>query len=793
MSEIDYQGRLEFITTGKIYGWLVNKTRPEMECLVDLYVNGWFMGTHPCNEYHEALASLPGHKGFGVFNIPLPQDMLGMEDCVVDVRIHGTATSIPNAPIVTNLHRAVIDTALSGMTPERKTLCRTALAETLNLTKRARNRLEDPRLTRPAPGYEEAELTIGAFLAHQLYRLDAARDFHLRSAADLLRFLVRHGDRFNLADHAWCPLPADVAAFLASGEEDAGGLFRSRLLAEYKEQVLDTAGRPTGAAELCKLVHWMFGKARLPKAALAAEHADYLNGPAGLTVEGGGTVGHGLLSRFYAEMHAMDEALGGKLALQDDKALFVILLSISLWLVRWNLDDLFLPPAVRALFDRRIRHAGREWSGLGYFFSFLDVPGAESLTLDSLRLRQEAAAVAHDAGEAAQGGGSAPKGGVNLFGYFDGSTGISRNALFSREILAAAGVPLTMPPLVLPQHHAAESLHPVNLIHFGIIGAPGDMVNHGMERFAGAYNIGFFLWETSLPPRSSLLTLDLMDEIWTLSDFCAQGLAHHFRGPIHVVPNCVDERAAAPAAGDGAAGDGAVANGVAAGAGWRGERPFTFYFCFDARSWYTRKNPLAAARAFQLAFPAGDPSCGDVRLLLRIRYRASSRSIADTAHRLQLDRLARLDPRIVIRDQDLPYAQSLAEMRNCDCYVSLHRAEGFGYTMAEAMMMGKPVIASRYSANLDYMTDRTGFLVDGRERFIEPDEYIDVTPGAAWFEPDVAAAAEAMRRVRFDEAEARRRAAAGQEHVRRTLNRKAVQDLYVTRLNAAHKAARKRT
>ncbi|WP_341992861.1 glycosyltransferase [Azorhizobium sp. AG788] len=786
MSEIGYQGRLEFITTGKIYGWLVNKTQPELECLVDLYVNGWFMGTYPCNEYHEALASLPGHKGFGVFNIPLPPDLLGVEDCVVDIRIHGTAASIPNAPIVTSLHRAIIDTALSGMTPERKTLCRTALAETLNLTKRARNRVEDPRLTRPAPGYEEAELTIGAFLAHQLHRLGAARDFHLRSAADLLRFLVRHADRFNLADHAWCPLPADVTAFLASGEEDAGGMFRSRLLAEYKEQVLGTASQPTGTAELSNLVHWMFGKARLPKTALAAEHADYLNGPAALTVEGGGTAGHGLLSRFYVEMHAMDDALGSKLAVRDDKALFVILLSISLWLVRWNLDDLFLPPAVRALFDRRIQHAGREWSGLGYFFSFLDMPGAEGLTLDALRRRQEAAAVTHDTRRPAQGGGNgnvqggAPTGGVNLFGYFDGSTGISRNALFSREILAGAGVPVTMPPVVLPQHHATEALYPVNLIHFGIIGAPGDMVNHGMERFAGAYNIGFFLWETSLPPRSSLLTLELMDEIWTLSDFCAQGLARHFHGPIHVVPNCVDERATAPAP------EGAD------GAGRRGDRPFTFYFCFDARSWYTRKNPLAAARAFRLAFPPDDPSCGDVRLLLRIRYRASSRSVADTAHRLQLDRLARLDPRIVIRDQDLPYADSLAEMRNCDCYVSLHRAEGFGYTMAEAMMMGKPVIASRYSANLDYMTDRTGFLVDGRERFIEPDEYIDVTPGAAWFEPDVAAAAAAMRRVRFDDPEARRRAEAGRELVRRTLNRKSVQDLYVTRLNAALEAARGR-
>ena len=532
----------------------------------------------------------------------------------------------------------------------------------------------------------------------------------------------------------------------------------------------------------------MFGKARLPKAALAAGHIDYLNAPVDLDRDGrsgGGT--HGLLSRLYAEMHAMDESLAGKLAVGDDKALFVIVLTISLWLIRWNLDDLFLPPAVRSLLDGPVRHAGRTWTGLGYFYACLDVPGADTLSLDGLRRRQVAPTVSHDRVPDGRGpGGGAGRGagtglGVNLFGYFDGSTGISRNALFSREILTAAGVPVTVPPLVLPQHHDGEALYPVNLIHFGIIGAPGDMVNHGLERFSGAYNIGFFLWETSRPPRSSLLTLSLMDEIWTMSDFCARGLAEHFDGPIHVVPNCVDDRAAALAAGSGgASGEEAVENERAAG------RPFTFYFCFDARSWYTRKNPLAVARAFRLAFPADAPMASDVRLVLRIRYRQTARSTADAAHKLQLDRQAGLDPRIVIRDQDLSYADSLVEMRNCDCYVSLHRAEGFGYTMAEAMMMGKPVIASRYSSNLDYMSDRTGFLVDGRERFIEPDEYLDVTPGAAWFEPDIAAAADAMRLVHSDRDEARRRAQAGRESIHRTLNRKAVQALYVARLEAAY-------
>ncbi|KAA0593715.1 glycosyltransferase involved in cell wall biosynthesis [Azospirillum lipoferum] len=745
-----YQGRLEFVTTGKIYGWLHNQSNPAEECLIDLYVDGRFLGTHACNEHHKALSGLPGRNGFLAFNIPLPAGLLSIDGCCVDIKIHGTRMSIPGAPVITGLHRAVIDTALSGMTPERQALCASALSETTNQTKRGRDRGEDARLLRPAKGFEGSELTVGGFLAHQLYRLQEQHNFHLRSAADLTRFLVRHAERFTLADHAWCPLPADVKAYLASGEEDATGFFRSRLLSAYRTGVGDAVDNRLGSGEdaLCDLAHWMFGKARLPKEALSPRHVEELNTSARIDR-------HGLISHFYAGMHARDPELAAAFDLREERALFPLLLAISLWLVRWNLDDLFLPPEVRALLDAPIHHDGQVMTGLGYFYTRLGVPGAQVLSLSSLRQRQSAPVARHLP--------RTPQAkGVNLFGYFDGGTGISRNALFSRDILQDAGFGVTMPMMAVPNRHAGEELYPINLIHFGLLGAPGDMINHGLARFAGAYNIGFFLWETSALPRSAHLALEMMDEVWTMSAFCADTLGQHFSGPIHIVPNCVDERVL-----------------KADTAKRPEEQPFTFYFCFDARSWYTRKNPLAVARAFQKAFPAEK----EVRLVLRIRYRQTSRSIADLAHKLELDRLIESDPRILVRDRELSYADSLAEMRSCDAYVSLHRAEGFGYTMVEAMMMGKPVIASRYSANLDYMSDETGFLVGGCERYLDSDEYIGATPGARWFEPDIGDAAEAMRQVWEDRGETQRRAAAGAALVRSRFARPVLQELYASRLS----------
>ena len=747
-----YQGRLEFVTTGKIYGWLHNQSNPTAECLIDLYVDGRFLGTHACNEHHQALSGLPGRNGFVAFNIPLPAGLLSIEDCCMDVKIHGTRVSIPGAPIVTSLHRAVIDTALSGMTPERQALCVSALSETVNQTKRGRERTADARLLRPADGFEGAELTVGAFLAHQLYRLQEQHNFHLRSAGDLTRFLVRHAESFNLADHAWCPLPADVMAYLASGEEDATGFFRSRLLSAY--QTGTGAATDGGKDALCDLAHWMFGKARLPKEALATRHVEDLNAATGIDR-------HRLISRFYAGMHARDPDLAAAFDLRDERALFPLLLAISLWLVRWNLDDLFLPPEVSTLLDATIHYDGQVMTGLGYFYSRLGVPGAQALTLSPLRQRQ-CAPVARHLPRTPQAKG------VNLFGYFDGGTGISRNALFSRDILQDAGFGVTMPMMTVPSRHAGEELYPINLIHFGLLGAPGDIINHGLARFAGAYNIGFFLWETNALPRSAHLALEMMDELWTMSSFCADTLVQHFAGPIHIVPNCVDERVLKVTAGKRPEG-----------------QPFTYYFCFDARSWYTRKNPLAVVRAFQKAFPTQE----GMRLVLRIRYRQASRSVADLAHKLELDRLVGGDPRIILRDRELSYADSLAEMRSCDAYVSLHRAEGFGYTMVEAMMMGKPVIASRYSANLDYMSDETAFLVGGQERYLECDEYLGVTPGARWFEPDISSAAEAMRRVWEDRGEAKRRAEAGMAFVRSRFARPALQELYACRLHSILKSS----
>jgi glycosyltransferase involved in cell wall biosynthesis len=168
-------------------------------------------------------------------------------------------------------------------------------------------------------------------------------------------------------------------------------------------------------------------------------------------------------------------------------------------------------------------------------------------------------------------------------------------------------------------------------------------------------------------------------------------------------------------------------------------RAFTFLFIFDANSSTDRKHPEGVVDAFRLAFGA-DPG---VRLVIK----ASSADRIGNRARLQR-LLGAIDrhPNIEVRVGDLSRHDVYGLISSCDAYVSLHRAEGFGYTCAEAMAYGKPVIATGYSGNMQFMNESNSYPV----RYREVETHLHDGPfprGSRWAEPDVAHAAELMRLV----------------------------------------------
>jgi hypothetical protein len=169
----------------------------------------------------------------------------------------------------------------------------------------------------------------------------------------------------------------------------------------------------------------------------------------------------------------------------------------------------------------------------------------------------------------------------------------------------------------------------------------------------------------------------------------------------------------------------------------------------------TRKNPLAVVQAFTRAFPDE----GEAALAVK--------TVGGTTEWRELERLrhaagGRED--VVFLDGRLDGRSYRGLFTTCDAYVSLHRSEGFGLTLAEAMSLGKPVVATAYSGNLEFMTDANSYLVDWREARV-PVGCDPYPAGASWAEPDVDHAVSLMRRLYEHPVEARERGQRGRADI----------------------------
>jgi glycosyltransferase involved in cell wall biosynthesis len=174
---------------------------------------------------------------------------------------------------------------------------------------------------------------------------------------------------------------------------------------------------------------------------------------------------------------------------------------------------------------------------------------------------------------------------------------------------------------------------------------------------------------------------------------------------------------------------------------------FLFLFNFDFGSHRQRKNPEAVISAFQRAFPDKRERVG---LIIKT---INAESYQEEWEKLQ--RLAHGDQRITIRNGRYTREEMLNLIKACDCYVSLHRSEGFGRGPAEAMLLGQPIIVTNYSGNVDFTTADNSYLVDYRLVPVGEDDYPG-GKGQVWAEVDIGHAAHQMQRVFERPAEAKR-------------------------------------
>jgi glycosyltransferase involved in cell wall biosynthesis len=206
-------------------------------------------------------------------------------------------------------------------------------------------------------------------------------------------------------------------------------------------------------------------------------------------------------------------------------------------------------------------------------------------------------------------------------------------------------------------------------------------------------------------------------------------------------------------------------------------RSFLFFFAFDYLSYLQRKNPMAVVNAFKRAFKAN----GYARPAHLVLKTMNADLVPDSARPMR--EALQDDPDIILIEKTLTREETLALIFACDAVVTLHRSEGLGLLVAEAMVLGKPVIATDYSATTELVTPDTGWPVDYCLTPVHEGMY-PFHEGQFWADADIDHAAWQMRRVMDDQPDVERRVAAARALISREYGIEAVAGRQLARLRS---------
>jgi glycosyltransferase involved in cell wall biosynthesis len=319
--------------------------------------------------------------------------------------------------------------------------------------------------------------------------------------------------------------------------------------------------------------------------------------------------------------------------------------------------------------------------------------------------------------------------GVNVSGYFKGEFGVGQFGRLVAQSTVETGLPVST--LINDRTESRQNeefvetgstkLYPVTI---GAVNADQYLLwmndlPIGLRKHSKF--VGVWAWEVEDFPKRFTPAIDLVDEIWAISSFVADSIRPLTDKPIFVVPAPI------------------ISPEITESLdyeshGLKAHEPFNL-FMFDYFSVFNRKNPLDLIEAHKLAFPDGNGP--------KLVIKTVNASRHQTLHeRLLYAGSDRVD--ILIIDKYLSRAQLHALLNECQTYISLHRSEGYGLTLAEAMSLGKPVIATAYSGNLDFMKPDNSVLIPYELKNIGPDSY-PYSPDSVWAQPDIELAAEAIR------------------------------------------------
>jgi len=377
--------------------------------------------------------------------------------------------------------------------------------------------------------------------------------------------------------------------------------------------------------------------------------------------------------------------------------------------------------------------------------------------------------------------------GVNLVGNIKGDNGLGQSARIAAKLLKTGEIPYVIRDFFVPPggsrtntEYASEVINEdgknggkvsldkmpygINLIDVNASEFTLAYMNMGKEMWDRHYNIGFWAWEVEDFPEEWLPAFNLVDEVWTPSEFVSNVLRKYTDKPVMTVPHCIELKT--------------DSNCDRKYFGLP-EDKFLFMVSFSSGSVMERKNPLAAIKAFKEAFLTNeteDTANGHYGNIIDAQIReaikegtvlggkSNSYNGVGLVIKISEPELSEKDADILAsvltkEEQENVYIikgtsgkEEMNSLIECvDAYVSLHRAEGFGLVMAEAMYLGTPTIATNWSGNVEFMNPDVACMVDAK--LIELDRDLDpFKKGYKWADANVNHAAAYMKKLVYDNA-----------------------------------------
>lgn len=324
--------------------------------------------------------------------------------------------------------------------------------------------------------------------------------------------------------------------------------------------------------------------------------------------------------------------------------------------------------------------------------------------------------------------------GVNLIGYMQAESGIGEAARSSFRALEASDLRYCVIDYRLGNTsrmseairctYSEDAVYSINLLHVNADQSKIANEHLGTDIISGRYNIGYWYWEMPEFPEEYDFAFDQVDEIWVATKYVKDSVSARTDKPVSLIPpNVCPEFDSYLSRCD----------------QQLPENDFIFLHMSDVLSMHERKNPLGVISAFCDAFSATPEA--HVHLVMKISNLEKQPELRE-----EIEILLKKEKRVTFIEDYLCRNEVNNLLNNADCYVSLHRAEGFGLPIAEAMSLGKPVIATNWSGNVDFMNKENSFPVSYQLIKLEAD--IGPYPkGATWAEPNVNDAAEKMKAV----------------------------------------------